>query len=87
MEMTELQTESYRLTKDMIAIPSVNGTSGEKDIGIYIEQYLLCPYLFGACFFAIFIGGRDCFFIEVKLFAVLFFYYCIQFHENLLFIK
>lgn len=40
MELTELQTESYRLTKEMVAIPSVNGTPGEKDIGIYIEKYL-----------------------------------------------
>ena len=40
METNDLFNESYRITKEMVAIPSVNGTSGEKDIGIYIENYL-----------------------------------------------
>ncbi|SHI75064.1 Arginine utilization protein RocB [Butyrivibrio fibrisolvens DSM 3071] len=40
METKDLFTESYRITKEMVAIPSVNGTSGEKDIGLYIESYL-----------------------------------------------
>ncbi len=32
--------ESVRLTKEMVGIPSVNGTAGEKDIATYIEHYL-----------------------------------------------
>lgn len=40
METKDLFSESYRITKEMVAIPSVNGTSGEKDIGLYIESYL-----------------------------------------------
>lgn len=40
METKDLYDESYRITKDMVAIPSVNGTPGEKDIGLYIEKYL-----------------------------------------------
>ena len=40
METKDLFSESYQITKEMVAIPSVNGTSGEKDIGLYIESYL-----------------------------------------------
>ncbi len=40
VERKDLEIESYALTREMVAIPSVNGTSGEKDIGVYIEEYL-----------------------------------------------
>lgn len=32
--------EIERITKEMVAIASVNGTTGEHDIGVYIEDYL-----------------------------------------------
>ena len=32
--------EIFTLTKEMVAIPSVNTTAGEKEIGLFIEQYL-----------------------------------------------
>ena len=37
--------EMLQLTKDMVAVNSVNGTPGEKDIGLFIEDYLRAiPY-------------------------------------------
>ena len=36
----DIYREVEKITKEMVAIPSVNGTSGEKDIGVYIENYL-----------------------------------------------
>lgn len=36
----DLYSEIERITAEMVAIDSVNGTSGEHNIGIYIENYL-----------------------------------------------
>ena len=35
-----MREEMLELTREMVAVPSVNTTSGEKDIGIFIENYL-----------------------------------------------
>ena len=37
--MVDIYEDCERLTREMVAIPSVNGSSGEKDIGIYIEKF------------------------------------------------
>jgi len=35
-----MKEELIELTKSMVKVPSVNGTSGEHDIGVFIENYL-----------------------------------------------
>ena len=35
-----MEKEMLELTKRMVAVSSVNGTEGEKDIGIFIENYI-----------------------------------------------
>lgn len=35
-----MKEEILKLTKEMVAVPSVNSTTGEKEIGIFIEKYL-----------------------------------------------
>ena len=35
-----MRDEMLELTRQMVAVPSVNTTSGEKEIGIFIENYL-----------------------------------------------
>lgn len=35
-----IRIEMLKLAKEMVQIPSVNSTSGEKNIGVYIEQYI-----------------------------------------------
>ncbi len=35
-----MKEELIKLTKSMVNVPSVNGTSGEHDIGVFIENYL-----------------------------------------------
>ena len=35
-----MKNEILELTKQMVEIPSVNGTSGERDIGVFIEEYM-----------------------------------------------
>jgi arginine utilization protein RocB len=35
-----IDEEMLELTKRMVSIPSVNGTEGEKDIGLFVEQYI-----------------------------------------------
>lgn len=35
-----MKNEILELTKQMVEIPSVNGTSGESDIGVFIEEYM-----------------------------------------------
>ena len=43
-----MRKEMLELTRQLVAIPSVNGTDGEKDIGIFIENYLRnIPYFAG----------------------------------------
>ena len=40
-----LYNEIEAITKEMVSVASVNGTSGEHDIGVYIENYLRAiPY-------------------------------------------
>ncbi len=39
-KMLEINDEMLQLTKKMVAISSVNTTKGEKDIGVFIEDYL-----------------------------------------------
>lgn len=39
MNIEDVFIECENLTKQMVAIPSVNGTSGEKDIGLFIEKF------------------------------------------------
>ncbi len=38
--MADMREEMLQLTKDMVAVASVNTTAGEKDIGIFLENYL-----------------------------------------------
>ena len=38
--MLEINDEMLQLTKKMVSISSVNTTKGEKDIGVFIEEYL-----------------------------------------------
>ena len=41
----KINEEMLQLTKDMVAVSSVNTTKGEKDIGLFIEEYLRAiPY-------------------------------------------
>ncbi|MDC7280142.1 M20/M25/M40 family metallo-hydrolase [Butyrivibrio fibrisolvens] len=43
--MLKINEEMLQLTKDMVAVSSVNTTKGEKDIGLFIEDYLRAiPY-------------------------------------------
>ena len=35
-----MRDEMLELTRQMVAIPSVNTTEGEKNIGLFIESYL-----------------------------------------------
>lgn len=43
--MLEINDEMLQLTKKMVSISSVNTTRGEKDIGVFIEEYLRAiPY-------------------------------------------
>ncbi len=45
LKMIEIDEEMLQLTKDMVAINSVNTTAGEKEIGVFIESYLRAiPY-------------------------------------------
>lgn len=37
--MVDVYADCERLTREMVAIPSVNGMRGEKDIGVYIEKF------------------------------------------------
>ncbi|SHJ47035.1 Arginine utilization protein RocB [Pseudobutyrivibrio xylanivorans DSM 14809] len=39
-KMLKINEEMLQLTKDMVAVSSVNTTKGEKDIGVFIEDYL-----------------------------------------------
>ena len=44
-KMLKINEEMLQLTKDMVAVSSVNTTKGEKDIGLFIEDYLRAiPY-------------------------------------------
>ena len=44
-EMLKINEEMLQLTKDMVAVSSVNTTKGEKNIGLFIEEYLRAiPY-------------------------------------------
>ena len=43
--MLKINEEMLQLTKDMVAVSSVNTTKGEKNIGLFIEEYLRAiPY-------------------------------------------
>ena len=43
--MFQINEEMLKLTKEMVAVSSINGTKGEKDIGVFIEDYLRAiPY-------------------------------------------
>ena len=41
-----MRDEMLELTRQMVAVPSVNTTSGEKEIGIFIENYLRSIHYF-----------------------------------------
>ncbi|MGN1023165.1 MAG: M20/M25/M40 family metallo-hydrolase [Lachnospiraceae bacterium] len=45
LETSKRYNEILALTKELVGIPSVNGTSGERDIGLFLEQWFRAlPY-------------------------------------------